>query len=73
MNDLNLDPHFEDADAFYKALINAVDERDEEAGIGLLVRLALILANHVADETVLERAIEEAARRSGVADSRERL
>jgi hypothetical protein len=62
MSEVNLDPAFEDADAFYKTLVRAIDAAGEEAGVRLLVRLVLILANQVGDEAVLESAIAEAAR-----------
>lgn len=61
MSDVNLEPGFEDADAFYKAFVRAIDAAGEEAGVSLLVRLVLILANQVGDEAVLESAIAEAA------------
>ena len=61
MSRLDLDNHFEDADAFYTALTQAIDAGGDEAGRRLLCRLVLILANAVGDKNILAEAIALAA------------
>lgn len=57
---------FEDADAFYAALAEALDAADgEEEATKLLSRLVLLLANEVGRQEVLLAAIERARNMSG--------
>ncbi len=51
--DLNLDPNFTDADAFYAALTDL--HRDCEPAISECInaRLILLMANHIGDNAVL--------------------
>ena len=51
---------FTDPDAFYAALIDAIDTLDDDRAREFLAALALILANEIADNDVLSRAIEAA-------------
>lgn len=51
---------FTDADAFYAALIDAVDTLNDDQAREFLAALALILANEIADNDVLSQAIETA-------------
>lgn len=53
---------FEDADAFYAALAEALDAAgDEERAMKFLSRLVLLLANEIGRQDVLREAIERAA------------
>ena len=70
MTGLVIDPHFEDADAFYAALIDAHrDLSDRESEI-LNARLVLLLANHIGHSAVLVDALSR-ARRSVVEERHE--
>ena len=60
MADLNLSPNFDNADDFYAALLAAHDGLGKEASDALNARLILILANHIGDNSILEKAIEVA-------------
>lgn len=51
---------FTDPDAFYAALIDAIDTLGDDQAREFLAALALILANEIADRDVLSRAIEAA-------------
>ena len=51
---------FEDADAFYAALIEAIDGMPEAEAMRFMTRLILILANEVGGKEALEQAIEAA-------------
>ena len=57
---LNLDPNIEDPDGFYEKLINTHQGLSDEDSERLNARLILILANHIGDRTVLDRALEVA-------------
>jgi hypothetical protein len=65
VSDLDLSPRLEDADAFYARLVDAIDAADETEGVRILMRLALILANQLGDQALLEAAIAHAARKEG--------
>lgn len=53
---------FEDADAFYAALAEALDAAGEEEALKFLSRLVLLLANEIGRQDVLLAAIERAGR-----------
>jgi Protein of unknown function (DUF2783) len=57
---LQFDPAFEDGDAFYAALVDAIDEAGDEAAPQFLSRLVLVLANQIGREDVLAAAIKMA-------------
>ncbi len=57
MADLVTDSRFPDPDTAYRALIDAHRGLSEEESAQLNTRLALILANHIGDQQVLEQAI----------------
>lgn len=59
--DLNLEPNFTDADAFYAALTDL--HRDCEPAISerINARLILLMANHIGDNAVLYEALQIAA------------
>jgi hypothetical protein len=53
-------PHFEAADAFYEALIDAHRELSTEQSHELNAKLVLLLANHVGERTALNEALAAA-------------
>jgi hypothetical protein len=57
---LNFDAGFDNGDAFYAALVDAVDSVGDEAAPQLLARLVLILANQIGRADILAAAIETA-------------
>ena len=57
---LTLDPNWQDADAFYEALIAAHDGLSDEASHALDARLILILANQIGDLSTLKEALKAA-------------
>ncbi|MGE3246840.1 MAG: DUF2783 domain-containing protein [Beijerinckiaceae bacterium] len=57
MAELQTSGTFDDTDAAYRALIDAHRGLSEEESAVLNTRLVLILANHIGDRTVLDRAI----------------
>lgn len=57
MSELNLEPNFSDADAFYAALANAHRDRSPEASEQINARLILLLANQVGNQHILEQAL----------------
>jgi len=57
---LRFDSAFEDGDAFYAALVDAIDEAGDERAPQFLSRLVLVLANQIGREDVLEAAIKMA-------------
>ena len=65
---LNVNPNFDDADAFYAALIDTHRGLDDAGSTALNARLILLLANHVGTQTVLLDALAK-ARASVDADS----
>ncbi len=60
MSVLNVEPNFDDADAFYAALIDAHRGLSDEQSTALNARLVLLLANHIGDAAVLRDALEKA-------------
>ncbi|HEY6512737.1 MAG TPA: DUF2783 domain-containing protein [Burkholderiaceae bacterium] len=68
---LNTEPHFEAADVFYAALIDAHQELSAAQSHELNAKLVLLLANHVGESAVLTEAL--AAARASVlgTDSKE--
>jgi hypothetical protein len=57
---LNTDLHFDAADAFYEALIDAHRELTTAQSHELNAKLVLLLANHVGDRGVLADALAAA-------------
>jgi hypothetical protein len=57
---LHLDAHFEDADAFYAALIEAHRGLTDEESQIMNARLVLFLANQIGARAVLEEALRRA-------------
>ena len=60
MSALNVEPNFDDADAFYAALINAHRDLSDADSTLLNARLVLLLANHIGNGAVLRDALEKA-------------
>jgi Protein of unknown function (DUF2783) len=60
MTTLNVDPNFDDADAFYAALIDVHRGLDETRSTALNARLILLLANHIGTQSVLLDALAKA-------------
>jgi len=58
MSELRLAANFEDGDAFYAALVDAIDRQDDDGAAALLSRLVLILANQIGDRAVLQAALD---------------
>jgi hypothetical protein len=57
---LEVEPNFDDADAFYAALIDAHRGLSEVESTTLNARLVLLLANHIGDAAVLRDALQKA-------------
>lgn len=57
---VRVDANFEDADAFYAALIDAHRGMSDEESQVMNARLVLLLANHVGTRAVLEDALKRA-------------
>ena len=53
-------PHFEAADAFYEALIDAHRDLNAAQSHELNAKLVLLLANHVGESAALNAALEAA-------------
>ena len=64
---LNTAPHFEAADSFYAALIDAHHDLSAEQSHQLNAKLVLLLANHVGESAALNEAL--AAARASVLSS----
>ena len=58
-------PHFDAADAFYEALIDAHRDLSAAQSHELNAKLVLLLANHIGDEAVLREALEVARKSIG--------
>ena len=58
---LRSDLGFEDGDAVYEALINAITGLDDAQAMKLMAKLILLLANHIGDEETLKSAIVAAS------------
>jgi hypothetical protein len=59
-NVLNVEPNFDDADAFYAALIDAHRGLSDAQSTALNARLVLLLANHIGAASILRDALEKA-------------
>jgi hypothetical protein len=57
---LTTSPHFEAADAFYEALIDAHRDLSAAQSHELNAKLVLLLANHVGERAALTEALEAA-------------
>ncbi len=57
---LNIEPAYDNGDAFYAALIEAVDAVGDDAAPAFLARLTLILSNQIGRVEVLKEAIAAA-------------
>ncbi len=57
---LNVEPNFDDADAFYAALIEAHRDLSDVQSTALNARLILLLANHIGTASVLRDALDKA-------------
>lgn len=53
-------PNIPDPDAFYEALLEAARGRSEAEALGFALRLALLLANQIGDQTILLQAVAAA-------------
>lgn len=51
---------FDDGDAVYEALINAITGLDDQQAMKVMAKLILLLGNHIGDQTTIETAIEAA-------------
>ena len=60
MSALNVEPNFDDADAFYAALIDAHRDLSDADSTLLNARLVLLLANHIGNGAVLRDALAKA-------------
>ncbi len=60
MAELITTPNLADPDKFYAALIEAYEGLDADAASAFSARLILLLSNHIGDDAVLKRALEEA-------------
>lgn len=57
MSELNLEPNFSDADAFYAALAELHRDRQPDVSEQINARLILLLANQVGEQGILEQAL----------------
>ena len=57
---MRADPNIPDPDAMYAAILAANEGLSEAESLRFALRLALLLANQVGDQSVLMRCIEEA-------------
>ena len=55
---LNFEPAYENGDAFYAALVEAIEAVGDDRAPEFLARLTLILSNQIGREDVLREAIE---------------
>ncbi len=55
---INFEPAYENGDAFYAALVEAIDVVGDDRALEFLARLTLILSNQIGREDVLREAIE---------------
>ncbi len=55
---------FEDGDAVYEALINAISGLDDQQAMKVMAKLVLLLANHIGDEATVKAAIAVAKEQS---------
>lgn len=57
MGEINLQPNFSDADAFYAALTKLHRDLDDATSARVNARLILLLANQIGDQAVLLEAM----------------
>ena len=57
---MRTDPNMSDADAFYAAVIAANEGLSEAESLGFTLRLCLLLANQIGDQSVLMDAVAAA-------------
>jgi hypothetical protein len=62
-NAMKTEPHFQDGDAFYEALLDAHQGLSQDESEALNARLILLLANQIGDARVLAECLA-AARQS---------
>ena len=67
---LNNQPNIANPDSFYEELIHAQRDLSDDQADTLVAKLALILANHVGDRTVLAEAIALARQNTLAAGSK---
>ena len=53
---------FEDGDAVYESLINAINGLDDIEAMKVMAKLILLLANHIGDQDTIEQAIAVASK-----------
>ena len=58
MAELNLDRNIANPDAFYEMLVSLNEAEDMKTALMRVNKLALILANHIGDKDVFQRAID---------------
>ena len=58
---LRKDLGFEDGDAVYEALIDAINGLDDQEAMKRMAKLILLLANQIGDEDILKEAIRIAS------------
>lgn len=58
MTELELQPNFSDADAFYEQLTALHKSRDGKDSERVNARLILLLANHIGEQGILEQAMQ---------------
>jgi hypothetical protein len=58
---MRLDPNIEDPDAFYAAILEANDGKSAAESLEFTLRLCLLLANQIGDQTILSEAIRLAS------------
>jgi hypothetical protein len=57
MTELTLDPNFDNVDEFYARLLKAHEGLSKADSDALNARLILVLANHIGNLAILDRAI----------------
>lgn len=58
---LRKDLGFQDGDAVYEALIDAINGLDDQEAMKRMAKLILLLANQIGDEDILKEAIRVAS------------
>lgn len=61
---MRLDANIVNPDSFYASLISANEHLTEDESSDFVIRLMLILANQIGDDTILERCVEQALKNS---------
>lgn len=57
---MRTDPNVPDPDGFYEAIVAANQDLTAEESVAFALRLALLLANQIGDQAVLESAVAAA-------------